>query len=233
MVTTTEAKVVAISPLTDRILLLMLEPDTYIEYQAGQYLQLFSDDQWVSYSIANAPLGAKHYELHIRHDPQNQTTQRLIADIKEQGRVMLQLPFGDCHVNQLAPLLPIIFIAGGTGFAPIKAMIEHLLVEGEQRNTTLYWCVKGRSDLYLSGMVEQWQEHISHFHYHPLISENGSKEDLMKLLIQTYDDKLTVCQYVIGGPFDMVYSVRDALLEVGVQRDHLYSDAFAFEEKKG
>lgn len=227
----TSAKVTRIVPLTDSIIELILEPDDFIDYQAGQYLQLLSGDEWQSYSIANAPLGARHYELHIRHDVQNPYNKALFADIKQQGKVTIRLPFGECHLTKLQEK-PIIFIAAGTGFAPINAMIEQLLAAGDKRSLELYWSARSQSDLYLHEKVTQWQAHVSHFQYLSLLPKANSQETLAALVIRRHQHHLSQYQFVMGGPFEMVFATRDALVQAGVTAEQMYADAFSFEQKK-
>lgn len=227
----TEASVESITPLTDSILQLMLEPDEYIDYQAGQYLQILMGKEAFSYSIANAPLGSHKYELHIRHTKDNPYNQPLLAEIKHKGRVSLRLPKGECHLNRLQPQKPILFIAGGTGFAPIKAMIEQLLAQGESRAFELFWGARSQSDLYMDEKVLNWQSHVKQFQYFSLLSE-VSNETLAAVVLNQYGNCLNAWQMVISGPFDMSYSIRDSLVAAGVDRSQLFSDAFDFEEKK-
>lgn len=227
----TRAVVTNIAPLTDKIIALQLTPDSYIDYQPGQYLQLLSAGQWLCYSIANAPLGAHYYDLHIRHDPQNSSNQALFTEIKQHGHVQIRLPFGACHLNKLAADKPILFIAGGTGFAPIKAMIEQLLATGDCRPFTLYWGARSRGDLYLDEKVLQWQAHVAHFRYVSLVSAHDAGETLASLVLKQHQQDLPDYQIVIGGPFDMVFSTRDALVAAGASESQLYSDAFGFEKK--
>lgn len=225
------AQVLRITPLTNSILQLILAPDTYIDYQAGQYLQIVSDHEAFSYSIANAPLGSHQYELHIRHTADNPYNQPLLAEIKQKGSVMIKLPFGACDISRLDPDKPIIFIAGGTGFAPIKAMIEHLLAEGSTRAFELFWGARTQSDLYMDDKVSYWEAHVPHFKYLPQLSD-ASNATLASMVIAQHPQDLHHWQFVISGPFDMVYSVRDELLEKGVLATHLFSDAFSFEGDK-
>lgn len=226
----TQAQVAQINPVTDKIMVLQLLPEQYVDYQAGQYLQIYSDGEWLSYSIANAPLGAHHYELHIRHDPQNTSNQALFTDIRQRGSVPIRLPFGECHLDKLEADLPIVFIAGGTGFAPIHAMIEQLLARGCQRRFELYWGARSQSDLYLDEKVCQWQAHVSHFRYESLLPAPGSTATLAERVLQNHIHDLSEYQIVISGPFDMVYATRDTLVAAGVHHSKLYSDAFAFEK---
>ncbi|STX27550.1 NAD(P)H-flavin reductase [Legionella beliardensis] len=226
------AQVEHIFPLTDRILKIILAPSNYIDYQAGQYLQILSADDSLSYSIANAPLGAHKYELHIRHVQQNPYNQKLFAEIRQRGAVNISLPFGDCHLNRLKSGAPILFIAGGTGFAPIKAMIEQLLATGDPRPFELYWSARSQSDLYMDDKVKQWQAHVNHFRYFPLLSDANLKDKIADYVFNQHTHDLNHYEIVIGGPFDMVYETRDALVSKGISANNMYSDAFSFEEKK-
>jgi CDP-4-dehydro-6-deoxyglucose reductase len=227
---TIQAQVEAISPLTDSIMQLILTPDEFVDYQAGQYLQILFDDETLSYSIANAPLGSHKYELHIRHSLDNPYHQRLFAHIKKQGSVTLSLPFGECSINHLAKRRPIMFVAGGTGFAPVKAMIEQLLANADERPFELYWGARSQSDLYMDEKVTSWQTHVSRFNYFSLLAD-ASKETLASLILQNHPHELGGWQMVISGPFDMVYRTRDTLVENGMPPAHLFSDAFSFESK--
>ena len=220
-----QARVESITPLTDSILQLILKPDTYIDYEAGQYLQIIYNNEAFSYSIANAPLGSHQYELHIRHTRDSLKNQPLLAEIKRTGVVTLRVPMGECSVNHLHPDKPILFIAGGTGFAPIKAMIEQLLVEGGGRPFELFWGARSKSDLYLDDKVLHWQAHVSHFKYFPQLSENNQMP-LVDMVLKRHSQDINDWQIVISGAFDMAYSIRDALIAQGVLPEHLFSDAF-------
>ena len=226
------ARVESITPLTDSILQVFLTPERYIDYQAGQYLEILSSGSALSYSIANAPLGSHKYELHIRHSPENNCSQQLLCEIKNRGVLMIRLPLGDCHLDKLQEDRPILFIAGGTGFAPIKAMIEQLLATGDKRTFELFWGARSQSDLYMNEKVDQWQAHVAQFRYYSLLS-NSSKETLASMVLEQHQVDLKTWQFVIAGHFDMAYATRDALVAQGVLREQLFSDAFSFEGKRG
>lgn len=227
---TIKALVEDISPLTDSIMRLILTPEKYIDYQAGQYLQILFGEEAFSYSIANAPLGSHKYELHIRHSLENPYNQRLFAHIKEYGFVNICLPFGECSIEHLDPRRPILFIAGGTGFAPVKAMIEQLLSTSDTRVFELFWGARLQNDLYLDEKVTSWQTHVSRFKYFSSVSEDNTVP-LASIVLSRHPQDLGEWQIVISGPFDMVYSTRDALVCSGVSPAHLFSDAFSFEAK--
>lgn len=226
----TRAQVEQIAPLTDSIVQLMLKPDEYVDYQAGQYLQILSAEEALSYSIANAPLGSHQYELHIRHHRENPHNKKLFADVKQNGEVMLLLPFGECSMSHLKADRPILFIAGGTGFAPVKAMIEHLLAQDDPRHFELFWGARTRSDLYLDEKVIHWQSHVARFSYYALLSDEA-RESLPALVLKKHLHDLDQWQVVMSGPFDMVYATRDELVKRGASEADMHSDAFNFEEK--
>jgi len=223
------AQVLSINPLTDTILELILSPEQYIEYQAGQYLDILLENETLSYSIANAPLGSHKYELHIRHSQNNASIQKLLTEIKQHGFLKIHLPLGDCHLDKLEREKPILFIAGGTGFAPVKAMIEQLLVNNDTRNFELFWGARSQSDLYMNEKVNHWQAHATHFRYFSLLPNSQAKDTLASMVLEQHPRDLNRWQFVISGPFDMVFATRDVLVAQGVSRSQLYSDAFSFE----
>ncbi|MBA3536261.1 MAG: NAD(P)H-flavin reductase [Tatlockia sp.] len=224
-------QVESVNPLTDSILKLILAPDHYVEYQAGQYLDIIFASEELSYSIANAPLGSHKYELHLRHSVDNASNQLLLAEIKQRGVLTVRIPLGDCHLDKLDKQQPILFIAGGTGFAPIKAMIEQLLASGDKRTFELFWGARSQSDLYMHEKVIHWQTHATHFRYFSLLPNSSLKDTLASMVIEQHPHDLGNWQFVISGPFDMVFATRDALLAKGVRQAQLFSDAFSFEEK--
>jgi CDP-4-dehydro-6-deoxyglucose reductase len=222
------ARVEKVFPLTESIIQLILLPDEYIDYQAGQYLKVILENEELSFSIANAPLGSKHYELHIRHSPENPSTKRLLAEIKKQGELTINLPFGACTMEALNPNSPILFIAGGTGFAPVKAMIEQLLASSDPRSFELFWGARSKNDLYWGEALQHWHTHTTRFQNLCLLSEGANMSLAPKVLAQHQGD-LALWQLVLSGPFDMVYRLRDTFYAAGVPLDRMYSDAFAFE----
>lgn len=226
-----KARVTQIRPLTDSILQLCIEPETYIQYLPGQYLQIELNDDFLSYSIANAPLGAKQYEIHMRHAADNSANQSLIQHIKAEGCLNIILPLGDCHLDQLDRSRPILFIAGGTGFAPVKAMIEQLLADGKPPVFELFWGARSQSDLYMDNKVNYWQQHVAQFSYFSCLSGSG-KSSLAELVLEKHSQDIKEWQVVIAGPFDMVYKTRDLLVAHGAKKEDLYSDAFSFEPKQ-
>ncbi|MDX2345970.1 MAG: NAD(P)H-flavin reductase [Legionella sp.] len=233
-ITMTPAEVTDVTPLTNRLLRVTLTPEQYIHYDAGQYLEIISPnpEETLYYSIANAPLGSKKYELHIRHQPNHTEQQHVLDAITKQGRVILNLPFGTCTLHALNQEQPILLIAGGTGFAPIKAMIEQLLTDGSTQPFTLYWSARTQEDLYLDEKVLAWEKHVPHFDYIPHLTEQNSKP-LIKRITEQHQTNLKNHQVVLAGPFDFVFALRDALINQNIPKEQLFSDAFALEKPSG
>ena len=226
----TRAKVLQVSPLTNTIIQVQLQPQDYISYRAGQYLQLKTGDYCAYFSIANAPLGAQIYELHIRHDKSHASSQQILKHVQQYGEVDIQLPFGECHLGALHATRPILFIAGGTGFAPIKAIIEQLLYSDDQRIFECYWGAKEHSDLYLQSKLKDWKKQVDTFE-HLLLVEGKDGCQILDTIIERHQQKLLEMQLMISGSFDMVYACRDRLLQWGLESQYIHSDAFEFEQK--
>jgi CDP-4-dehydro-6-deoxyglucose reductase, E3 len=222
----TSARVTQVIPLTNRLLHVTLTPEHYIPYEAGQYLQIMSSTENPYYSIANAPLGSKTYELHIRHNPTNPEHQHILDAITQQGCLVLNLPFGHCTLRALNPDKPILFIAAGTGFAPIKAMIEQRLTDGGTQPFELYWRARTQEELYLDEKVLAWEKHVPHFRYIPHITNQHQGSLIERILKQP---NLAQYQIILAGPFDLVYTLRDNLLANGLTSEQLFSDALDLE----
>jgi CDP-4-dehydro-6-deoxyglucose reductase len=223
------AEVHSITPITNSIMHVVLTLPYYVDYQAGQYLQIVVEDQTLCYSIASAPLGCHQYILHIKHTPDNVFNQKLFAHIKAHGEVTVRLPFGECSVDKLDLQRPLIFMAGGTGFAPIHAMIEQLLTISSTTPFELYWSAKTISDLYMDDKVKHWAEHVPHFQYHSLLTGEEDKTNLTAIVLSKHSKDIKNWQIVISGPFEMAYAARDTLMQQGVASRDLFSDAFSFQ----
>lgn len=223
-----KAHIQSVNPFSQTILQVFLKPEEYVPYIAGQYLQVRTKHHQNFFSIANAPLGNECYELHIRHDANNPSSQELLDTIKNQKTLDIQLPFGTCHLDAI-PHQPLIFIAGGTGFSPIKAMIEQLLFNQDPRDFECYWGAKDKCDLYLEETLIDWQKHVQNFKHLEVVSGKDSYHLLQHYLNRHSKNKDTH-QIIISGPFDMVYKYRDELIKASISTQNIFSDAFEFEK---
>jgi len=221
------AQVLQVVPLTRSILQIILQPEEFLTYHAGQYLQLRTSNFQNFFSIANAPLGSNTYELHVRHDNEKKSSQELLAQLEKQAGLEISLPYGYCYLDNFAPERDFVFIAGGTGIAPIKAIIEQMLFNQDRRNFELYWTASDKSDLYMENMLHAWRQHVPNFRALEFFSGSSG---LLDNLLRKHN--LQNLQVMISGPFDMVYTYRDKLVNENVAPSNIYSDAFAFELKK-
>lgn len=221
------ARIEMVTPLTDTVLMYTIKPEHYVDYIAGQYLQVLVGDEAYSYSIANAPLGAHRYELHIRHSRESKNN-LVMRTIKNSETIKIRLAFGDCCLNNLKSDKPILFIAVGSGFAPIKAMIEQLFADSDSRNIKLYWGARMHSDLYMHEKLLTWQNSVTNFTYKSCLT-NRNEDSLITKVIQDNLAQLQSYEIVMCGPFDLMYKMRDALVLKGVAQENIFSDAFSFE----
>jgi len=221
-------------PLTDRVLQVFLQLPVPLHYLAGQYLEVITQtEKVIPLSIANAPLGSSQLELHIGHTPQNSLVNELLKVLQEKRVLTVRAPFGNCTYLSLKPDLPVILLAGGSGFAPIKAIIEQLLALGEPPAIHLYWGAKTLGDLYLDELPKSWAVHVENFRYTSVLSQEISKTwsdrrgTPVDAVLEDYPD-LSGYQVLAAGPFDMVFAAKERFLKQSLNPQHIFSDAFTF-----
>ncbi len=220
MVEKVQAKIVSMSRFNDTIWQYVLKPEHFVPYQAGQYLQIHSAEGDHYYSIANAPAQGQYYELHVRHRVATQVW-------SDQHPLALSLPYGVCDLSHLQVHKPILFLAVGTGFSSIRAMIDQLLWQSDPRHFELYWGVALAEDVYDQARLQNWQAQRADFRYFPHISPTNQSA-LIKFVLQAHQRDLQHWQVVMAGPFELMYAMRDELLQEGLDLSAIFSDAFAF-----
>ena len=135
-------------------------------YQPGQYIKIFHPDQTLSpFSIANAPLMDGTLELHLFHSKENTKAKEMMSLVREKKELIIRGPYGKCTANHLVLDRPILFLARGTGFAPIKAIVEALSKHERYPAMHLYWAVGGWRELYLYDLVERWVQTLNNFRF--------------------------------------------------------------------
>lgn len=224
-------KVQRLKPLSDRVTELLLEPiHQALAYTAGQYVLLYAKDEAKPFSIANAPLGGSTLEFHIRHAPHNEFIKSLMQSIREKGQVLMEGPYGHCTLQPHARSM--IFLAGGTGFAPMKALIEEALASEVIEHMHLFWCARTSSDLYLHDLPLHWQQCVPHFSYTPIIehplhndmlANNYEVKSIIDTLLRHYPNFADKIVYAAGHP-EMIEKVFTALQKYGLTIEHLFSD---------
>ena len=212
-------------------ILLKIPGSQSIQYLAGQYLDLeHSDFEPRAFSIANAPTNSNIIELHVRLVEEGQLTNFIFKTLKEKAILRIEGPKGDFFLREEGNR-PIIFIAGGTGFGPIKAILEHLIMINSKRDVHLYWGVRDEIDIY-SSLPSEWAEKYSNISFIPVLSQantswQGEKGYVHECVIRDFDDISDYEVYACGPPV-MVKAAAKGCLEQGLSKDSFFSDAFEY-----
>ncbi len=210
-----------------------------VDYAAGQYLMLqVASGQWVPFSIANAPEEKTHLELHIRYLPGHQLVESIIQQFKSKKRAHIQLPMGRCVLRESKR--NVIFIAGGTGLSPIKAMLESAFKNHIQRTFYLFWGVKTSKDFYLLDEVNHWQQQFKNFQFTPVISETGSDDEkwngetgLVHQIAMKKINNIQEYDIYLSGSEMMVLNVYQDLMNIKVPKSQLFSDMLDIKRDMG
>ena len=162
------------------VLKLQLPASEQFRYYAGQYVEvILKDGRRRSYSMAGAPHTGSPLELHIRHMPGGLFTDHVFGagatQMKEREILRLEGPFGSFFLREDSDK-PVVLLASGTGFAPVKAIVEHMIHKNIQRPVSLYWGGRRPQDLYMDALAQSWTEALPGFRYVPVVS-NALQED--------------------------------------------------------
>ncbi len=226
-------KVVQMEQLSEDVmrLCLKLPENDRMLFLAGQYIDIIlPDGRRRSFSLANAPHNDEVLELHVRHVEGGEFTGYVFGQMKEKDIVQIEGPYGDFYLREESPR-PMLFLAGGTGFAPIKGIIEHALQEGVSRPMTLYWGTRTAADQYLAGLVEDWQRQGG-LSYVPVLSDpeagDGGRHGFVHQAV--VEDVADVGGYdvYVSGPPVMVAAAREAFMQRGLPKGQFYFDSFEF-----
>ncbi|HVL59444.1 MAG TPA: CDP-6-deoxy-delta-3,4-glucoseen reductase [Burkholderiaceae bacterium] len=219
------------------ILKLQLPANERLQYLAGQYIDLIlRDGTRRSYSMATAPHVAEQIELHVRHTPGGRFTDALFGvtqpAVKERDILRFEGPLGTFFLREDS-VKPVVFVASGTGFAPIKAVIEHAAQRGVQRPMTLYWGGRRPHDLYLNQVARSWEQSLPQFRYVPVVSDalpgdawDGRTGFVHRAAMADFPDLSGHQVYVCGAPVVVDSARRDFVAECGLPSDEFYADAF-------
>ena len=218
------------------ILSLQLPANDRLQYKAGQYVEfLLRDGKRRSYSMATAPHKDEHMSLHIRHLPGGLFTDQVFTTLKERDILRIEGPLGTFFLREESDK-PIILLASGTGFAPIKAIAEQLKHAGSKRPVTLYWGGRRPQDLYMNALCQQWEQDLPNFKYVPVVS-NAQAEDnwsgrtgfVHRAVMEDFPDLSGHQVYACGAPVVVESAQRDFSAECGLPEDEFYADSFTSE----
>ncbi|VAW87917.1 2-polyprenylphenol hydroxylase and related flavodoxin oxidoreductases / CDP-6-deoxy-delta-3,4-glucoseen reductase-like [hydrothermal vent metagenome] len=215
---------------------LKLPDSSRMQFLAGQYIDiLLRDGRRRSFSLANAPHDDALIELHIRYIDGGEFTDHVFRDMKEKEMLRIEGPLGGFFLREESPR-PMIFVAGGTGFAPVKGIIEHALAENIDRPVHLYWGARAEVDLYLNELPKEWAER-GVVNYVPVLSDANESDQwqgrdgyVHQAVLNDFPD-LSGYDVYAGGPPVMVSAARDAFSAQGLSEENFFYDAFEFSKK--
>ncbi len=212
---------------------LRLPASEKFQFYAGQYIDfLLKDGKRRSYSLASAPEKEGVLELHIRHVPGGLFTDQVFGTMKVKDILRFEGPHGGFFLREESSK-PVILLASGTGFAPIKSIVEHALAQGSSRPLHIYWGCRKQSDLYMNALPEDWAGKYPHIHYTPVLSEpeagwTGRTGFVHQAVIADYPSLAGHQVYACGAPVMIDAARKDFLAQCALPEEEFYSDAFTF-----
>jgi CDP-4-dehydro-6-deoxyglucose reductase len=225
---------------SDDVMLMQLQlpANDGFSFRPGQYVEfILRDGARRSYSMANAPQEGAGIELHIRHMPGGKFTDHVFGAMKEKEILRIEGPFGSFFLREDSDK-PLIFLASGTGFAPIKALLEHMQQKSMERPVTLYWGGRRPSDLYMDSWVQRTLKAMPSLRYIPVVSNalaqdawTGRTGFVHQAVLQDHPDLSGYQVYACGAPI-VVESARKDYLAAGLPEDAFFADSFTSEADK-
>ena len=214
-------------PVTDvAALRLRLPPTAQLVFLPGQYIDLTAQGVTRSYSVANASVENNQLELHIRKVPGGQLSDIIFNQLKPEQLLRMYGPLGSFFVRD--DQRPLVFLAGGTGFAPVKAMVEALLAKGDPRAIHIYWGQRQASGFY-SSLPGEWAAQYDHIQAHVVVSDDaswaGRRGLVHEAVLADIPDLSGYAVYACGSPA-MIAAAKCAFTQQGLNEMAFYADAF-------
>jgi CDP-4-dehydro-6-deoxyglucose reductase len=228
---TIACRVIAREILNNAIIKIRLQPKlgTPFAYKPGQYLELQHGGKSYPLSIASHP-DDEFIELHLLNADYSPLPEGLNSAINQHDEVVIHGPLGNAYLREDSAA-PILLVAGGSGFAPMKSIIQHLISKGSRRTIHLFWGARSPQFLYLHEPLRLWDKHIANFHYTPVISEPSHQWQGLSALVHQqvlahYDD-LSDYDIYLAGPIPMLRVAREDFLNHQANEARMFSDGFA------
>ncbi len=215
------------------IIFLKLPTGERLQFLAGQYIDiLMKDGKRRSFSLANAPHDDAFLQLHVRKTPGGAFSKYVFEEMRERAILRFEGPLGTFYLREDSDK-PFIFVAGGTGFAPVKAQVEHLFHKEDDRPIVLYWGARAKKDLYLPDLPVKWQAEHPNFSFVPVLSDpvpgddwNGRTGFVHQAVLDDFAD-LSGYQVYACGAAGMTDVARQTFVEQRrLPDDEFYCDAF-------
>jgi CDP-4-dehydro-6-deoxyglucose reductase, E3 len=213
---------------------LQLPASERLQFLAGQYIEfILKDGKRRAFSLANAPHDAEFLQLHIRVIPGGVFSAYVATELQEKAILRLEAPFGNFFLREDSDK-PMIMVAGGTGFAPVKGIIEHMLHNNINRDIILYRGARVLDDLYMHDLCEKWAEMLPNVTYIPVLSEPVASDNwagrtglVHQAVLDDIKDLSAYQAYVCGAP-GMCEVAHTSFVAQGLDADEFFSDAFTF-----
>jgi CDP-4-dehydro-6-deoxyglucose reductase len=212
---------------------LRLPPNERVDILAGQYLDVvLRDGRRRSFSIASSPQSDSLLELHVRLCPGGRFTGYVFEALRVRDLLRIEGPLGTFFLREST--LPAILVAGGTGFAPLKAIVERHIAGGGQRELHLFWGARAEADLYLHDLACRWQS-AGVLSYTPVLSAavggswQGATGWVHEAVLARFPS-LDACEVYMSGPPAMISAARTDFAAAGLARENLHFDAFDYAE---
>lgn len=236
VVKTLPARVVAMTRLNHDVMELQLKLPAIerLQFLAGQYIDiLLKDGRRRSFSLANPPHRDETLELHIRHVPGGFFSGQVFGSMQPKALVRIEGPLGTFFLREESTR-PILMMAGGTGFAPVQAMLEHAFAEKLGRPIHLFWGGRRREDLYRDERLRGWCAEHENLRYTPVLSEaqeddewDGERGWVHEALLRAYPD-LAGFDVYMSGPPPMIDAAKRAFPAHGLPEEQLFFDSFEY-----
>jgi NAD(P)H-flavin reductase/ferredoxin len=203
---------------------------TRVKFRAGQYLRVVLDgDDSRNFSMANAPHENDGAHLHIRHVPGGRFSETVLASLKVGDKLTIETPFGEFFLREDGDK-PIVFLATGTGFAPIKAMIEDMIKRSIARPARLYWGARRQSDLYMPEILDKWRARAPWLTSQIVLSEpqddwDGRRGLVHEAVLEDLENPSGWQVYACGNPA-MIAAAKTDLTRMGLPSSEFHADPF-------
>ena len=218
---------------------LKLPASERLQFLAGQYIDiLLKDGKRRSFSLANAPHDDALLELHVRHVPGGMYTEHVFAQMKEKDILRFNGPHGTFFLREDSQK-PMVMVAGGTGFAPIKSIVEHAIAENCERPIAVYWGGRSRIDLYQLGLAESWATAHANIHFVPVLAEPAADDAwkgrtglVHQAVMADFPDLSGHQVYACGSPAMIAAAKRDFHDGCKLPEAEFFADSFDFANDK-
>ena len=206
-------------------------------FLAGQYIEfILKDGSRRAFSLANAPHDDELLQVHIRRIPGGSFTGQVFESMKEKDLLRFEGPLGSFHLREDSSK-PIVMLAGGTGFAPIKSLVEHMIHNRIERPVHLYWGARDRAGLYLPDLPAAWMAAAPQLLYMPVLSDatpadawSGRTGLVHRAVLEDLPDLSGFQVYACGAP-PMIEAAQRDFAAAGLPENEFFADAFTYAVK--